>query len=78
MSRIEKQNSGYTIAYGLDHMAGLFIQIFDKSLKGEEAEEPVVDLDKWNHPDLTVEKIVFLAEDYGFDLSAELSEGVIE
>lgn len=74
MSRREIQNSGFSLAYGNDHIMGLFIQVFDKA---DIDDEPVVDMDATTHPDLTIERIVAIADDYGFDLSAELSESAI-
>lgn len=78
MSRVEKQNSNYQIAYGLDHIAGLFVQVFDLSLKDDDADTPIVDLDEWTTPGLNVERIVAVAEEYGFDISNELTEKTIE
>jgi hypothetical protein len=72
--RMEKQNSQYTIAYGLDHHCGLFFQIFDDTRRGEKRDEPIVSEDKLTNPTITVKRIVSIAEDYGFDLSMELSE----
>ena len=78
MSRIVKSNSNYQIVYGIDHIFGLFVQVFDLSLEGEDAETPIVDIDAESEPTLNVERIVAIGEDYGFDLSAELTEETIE
>ena len=76
MSRVEKTNSNYQIVYGLDHIYGIFVQVFD--ISQDEDADPIVDLDVWHDKTLTVERIVAIAEEYGFDLSAELTEGTIE
>ena len=77
MSRIELKNDQYEIAYGIDHVMGMFIQVFDLSRKGEESEEPAVDLDYESDPDLDIARIVQIAEDYGFDISAELNNASV-
>ena len=76
MSRIEKQNSEYTLAYGVDHAIGIFIQVFNRS--DVDGDEPVVDMDAFSNRGLTPEKIVAIAEEYGFDISHELPEKIIE
>jgi hypothetical protein len=77
MSRQVKQNNKYELAYGLDHMFGIFIQVFDLSKKDEEDEGIIVDLDEWDDKSLTVEKVVKIAEEYGFDLRYEMEDAVV-
>ena len=71
MSRVEKTNSNYQICYGNDHIFGLFVQVFD--ISQDEDADPIVNL---NH--VTVEQIVDIGEEYGFDLRDELTEATIE
>ena len=78
MSRVELRNSNYEIAYGLDHLVGIFVQVWDLSRnKNNEENDPIVDLDEWSDKTLTVEKIVNIADEYGFHIAHELSEKTI-
>lgn len=61
MSRIEKVNGEYDIAYGLDHICGWFVQIFERGI-----DDPIVDMDQEKNPDLTPERIIAIGEEYGF------------
>jgi hypothetical protein len=74
MSRHTKQNFQYEIAYGQDHICGLFIQIFERKRAKDEDEGLIVNLDQWQNK-LTPERMVAVAEEYGFVI--ELPEGTI-
>ena len=76
MSRIVKQSLEYEIAYGVDSLSGLFIQVFERN--GDGVEEPIVNLDKETSPHLEMEHIVEIAEEYGFDISNELEKSTID
>lgn len=75
MSRIETNNSKYTMAYGRDHLCGLFIQIFDRSRAKDDDEGLIVNLDEHLEGGLTPERMSAIAEEYGFVI--ELPEGEI-
>lgn len=66
MSRFTQQNQQYEIAYGRDHICGLFVQIFDRSKRNDEDEGLVVNLDEHLEGGLTPEKLSEVAEEYGF------------
>ena len=59
MSRITKQNHKYEIAFGHDHVFGMFLQIFEHG-----QEEPIEDRDQLSAGDL-----VEIAKLYGFTLT---------
>ena len=72
MSRLIKENSKFKIIYGKDPIEGLFIQIFSSN-----KEELLISYSQKRSHKLTVEGIMSIAEDYGFDLSDELIEKTI-
>lgn len=74
MSRFQEQNQKYEIAYGQDHICGLFIQVFDRASLFVDKENVLVDLDEV-FDGLTPEKMAEIAEEYGFHI--ELPEGTI-
>ncbi len=53
------------MAYGDDHVFGLFIQIFDRERSNDDDEGLVVDLDQ-HYEGLTPAKMIAIAEEYGF------------
>lgn len=78
--REEKYNHQYGLAYGRDHIVGLFVQVWKLNPKFSprafenqpDDSNIIVDKDQFSGT-LTVEEIVKIAIDYGFDLSAEIS-----
>lgn len=74
MSRFVQHNQKYEMAYGQDHICGLFIQIFERARANDDDEGLVVDLDQWKDQ-LTPTKMSEVAEEYGFVI--ELPEGEI-
>lgn len=76
--RVERENEDYSIAYGLDHACGLFIQVYDKSKANDDDEGLILDIDQWTDDSLTLEKIVAIADDYNFDLRYEVEESIVE
>lgn len=75
MSRAQEYNGKYHLAYGTDHIFGLFIQVWKVGLDGED--EFLIDMDGDNSPDLTIQVMVETAEEYGFDISHELTNETI-
>lgn len=71
MSRKKVENENYNIVYGEDEIDGLFIQVF-------EGEDLVQSMDASDNPNMNVEHIVEMAEEFGFNLSHELIEETIE
>jgi hypothetical protein len=69
-----QHNAQYEMAYGHDHIFGLFIQIFDRKRANDDDEGIVVDLDQMRHG-LTMHRIAEIAEEYSFHV--ELPEGTI-
>ena len=69
MSRHTKHNPDYEIAYGLDHVLGYFVQVFERN--SQDDEQPILDLDE-SRNGLTPERIVSIADDYG--IKVELHE----
>lgn len=63
------------MAYGSDHICGLFLQIFDRQNSDDDDEGIVVNLDEHLQGGLTPEGMALIAEDYGFEI--ELPEKVI-
>jgi len=62
------ENKNYKIAYGIDRIEGYFLEVLDKKdgngvcfVRGRSSK--------------TIEEIVAMAEEYGFDLSFELDDG---
>lgn len=74
MSRHIQDSPQYQMAYGRDHIFGLFIQVFERARANDEDEGIVVDLDQHHHG-LTPEKMAEVAEEYGFYI--QLGEQVI-
>ncbi len=74
--RQEQYNGEYGLAYGRDHAFGLFVQVWklDYGNTQPDDENIIIDLDQFQKRSLSVEEIVGIAEQYGFDLSAELVE----
>lgn len=78
--REEKYNQKYGLAYGRDHAFGLFVQVWKLDPKHSprafenqpDDSNIVIDKDQFSGA-LSVNDIVKIALDYGFDLSAELS-----
>ena len=70
MSRFEQTNEKFTIAYGNDHISGLFVQAFDRT----DEDEPLVDEDE-EFEGLTPQRLVQIAEEYDFHI--ELPETII-
>lgn len=62
------------MAYGQDHICGLFIQIFERARANDDDEGLVVDLDQWKDQ-LTPQKMAEVAEEHGFHI--ELPEETI-
>lgn len=60
------ENENYQLVYGKDFLLGYFVEVYDKD--GQEI---------INWKGITLEKIVKYAEEYGFDISDELSEGEV-
>lgn len=60
--------------YGIDHIEGLFVIVYthDKPFA------PIFKATKKGVPELTVSMVIEIAERYGFDLSAEFSEEIIQ
>lgn len=59
----------YEIAYGKDHMFGLFIQVFDRNklvTADDDSEALLVDKDEFRDPSFNKERLIEIAEDYGF------------
>ncbi len=75
MSRHILHNRRYEMAYGQDHICGLFLQIFDRERANEEDEGLVVDLDE-ERDSLSPERMAQVAEDYGFHI--DLGEDTIQ
>lgn len=75
MSRAQEYNGKYHLAYGTDHIFGLFIQVWEVRVDGED--NFLIDRDRDHNPDLTVKEIVAIAEEYGFDISRELTNETI-
>lgn len=59
MSRYTERCGGKTIAYGLDHAVGPFVQVFDT-----DPDIPTIDLDGL-FDGLTIDRLVFVAEQHG-------------
>lgn len=75
MSRHVQHNREYEMAYGHDHICGLFIQIFETARKNDDDEGLIVNLDEHLEGGLTPERMSAIAEEYGFTI--ELPEGTI-
>lgn len=69
--RVKLENEQYRLAYGTDHLEGLFIEVYGKN--PDRLELVIKGTDKSTF--LTIEKIVATAGSYGFDLSHELDDG---
>lgn len=69
MSRHTQQNTTHKIAYGNDHICGLFIQVFDRARVDEDNDDEglVVNLDQIKG-NLTPEWMCDIAEEYGFHI----------
>ena len=67
-----KNENGYKLVYGDDHIEGLFYKVwsYDGVLMVSDSRQ--------NNPQLTINAIASLAEDWGFDLSHEVEEKVID
>lgn len=63
MSRITKKNNKYEAAFGRDHVFGIFLQIFERTLASE---DPVEDLNY-----LSEEELINEAGKYGFVVSKD-------
>lgn len=74
MSRHIQHNQKYEMAYGQDHLCGLFLQIFERACASDDDEGLRVNLDQWQHQ-LTPQKMAEVAESYGFHI--ELPEETI-
>lgn len=74
MSRHVQYNSRYEMAYGRDHIFGLFIQVFERARKNDDDEGLRVDLDEEKDA-LSPEWMAKVAEEYGFVI--ELPEETI-
>ena len=82
--RQEIYNEKYGMAYGLDHVVGKFIQIWklnskygNKAFENQpDSENIIVDRDEFQGR-LSVEEVVKIAGEYGFNLEHELPEQVI-
>ncbi len=72
MSRIVLKNRDYELAYGMDHTMGIYVQVFDRHVIKDENGGVLVDMDQFTHPDLTIDQIVNVAEEYGFDIKHEI------
>ena len=75
MSRHVQVNQEYEMAYGRDHICGLFIQIFERRKSCDDDEGLIVNLDEHLEGGLTPERMVAVAEEYGFVI--ELPEKTI-
>lgn len=83
--RQEIYNEKYGLAYGRDHICGNFLQIWKldpkhstRSFENQPDDSNlVVNRDEFGKGRLSVEEIVKIAEEYGFDLSQELGEKTI-
>ena len=77
-------NEKYGLAYGFDHIVGRFIQIWklnsrysNKAHKNQpDSDNIIVDRDEFQGR-LSVEEIIKIAGEYGFNLEHELPEQVI-
>jgi len=70
MSRHTQRNQEYALAYGEDHIFGLFIQVFENAvyeISDDGDDGIVVDLDQKTDK-LTPEKLVEVADEYGFTI----------
>lgn len=65
MSRHIQNNATYEIAYGHDHIVGLFVQVFTNERTSEDDDGLIIDLDQ-TKDGLTGERMVEIAEEYGF------------
>lgn len=63
MSRILKRNHKYEMAFGRDHVFGLFLQIFPFTLADE---DPIEDKDE-----VTPEEIIRIGKHYGFTITPD-------
>lgn len=61
MSRILKRNNKYELAFGRDHVFGIFLQVFSRKLAKEEP------LFERNH--LTIKQLETIADRLGFAVS---------
>ena len=62
MSRYIETHGRYTIAYGMDHAVGVFVQVFDS--ESDDPEIPVIDKDRM-FDNLTVVEAGLIARDHG-------------
>lgn len=67
-----KQNDNFIVKYGKDDVFGLFIQVTDKREYNGNIVGLIVDLNQENCPELTIEDIVKVAEEYDIDISYEI------
>jgi hypothetical protein len=74
MSRFVQHNQKYEMAYGQDHICGLFIQIFERACVNDDDEGLRVNLDQ-RFDGLTPTKMSEVAEEHGFHI--ELPEETI-
>ncbi len=72
MSRKVLKNKDYELAYGMDHVMGIYVQVFDRNVVKDENGGVLVDMDQFSHPDLTIDRVINVAADYGFDISKEV------
>ena len=62
---MNERNRDYEISYGIDNLEGFFIKVFDKIKAVGEDGEVLVSLSQYKDG-LTVERLIRVAEDYGF------------
>jgi hypothetical protein len=67
-----KNQQGDRLVYGSDHIEGMFFEVWgsDNILLDSDSQK--------NNPLLTIKAIASLVERWGFDLSAEVIEDVVE
>lgn len=68
MSRHSQHNEKYEMAYGQDHICGLFIQIFERACVDDDDEGLRVNLDQNFEGGLTPARMCEVAEEYGFHI----------
>lgn len=71
MSRFVQRTPTHEIAYGEDHVFGMFIQVFDRSRANDDNEGIIVDEDG-----ISKEQMASIAEEYGVEI--QLPEETIE
>lgn len=69
MRIIKNFDSNITVAYGVDHAVGYFIQVFDKTAITDTNEEGITLDEDYLFDKLTIEKFTYFLKKYDCDLS---------